>query len=275
MAAETQFVSFTTHSPLEDTALRPSRELPLQSLDPAALLDTLTIQLRGREAYDQLLTAAHPEIDMIDFSPEAIRANALALAAETLPADIVEALQIPYEIKDQVAYSQPPTLETTLMIGSAWDMLREKPTPVARLLQSMEVVRPTAYDPLESAFAASIDALGEREERSDQFDDPTSKEQADVEDRNLIGFAYQYATATGTSLRESYAVALSRRSGVSDHDLLLAQEKLEIRQQEAKIRETAEREKEAQLHTHSAAEIAMLREKDVAKKVDMSQFFND
>lgn len=249
--------SSTTISSVEQAALRAQHE-PLHDFIPAgALLNTLRIQLTGRDAYTQLLASSNPEVELVDFSPEAIRANALAVAVETLPEDVVTALELPRAIEDNVSYNQPPTLESTLLIGEAWDQLRKKPTPVTRLLQRIGIHPPTTSDPLEGAFAASIDELGERTS-------PGLRRKMDLENRDLIGAAYKIARSTGMNFTESYTQELAKRE-MSDDEML---ERLEIR-------EEANRIKEKQLQAKSAEELEILRNEDVAVKVDMSQFFDD
>lgn len=56
----------------------------------------------------------------IDYSQEAIKKNAFALAAETLPQSIVKGIGIREDIPDNTAYQRPPSLNIIMLAAEAW-----------------------------------------------------------------------------------------------------------------------------------------------------------
>lgn len=109
-----------------------SHELPiLAPIDPTE--NILQAQLLGEEEVN--LIKSTPRFDTtgrrisspyynlnqpIDYSQEAIKQNAFALAAETLPQNIVKGIGIREDIPDNTAYQHPPSLNTIILAAEAW-----------------------------------------------------------------------------------------------------------------------------------------------------------
>lgn len=225
--------------------------LPHEFIRETATLDTLRLQLQEPNAHYELLSGPYNyEADLVDRSPEAIRDNALKLAVETLPIEVVDALEMEHEIRDNVAFHQPPSLETVILLGNAWDKLRTS---------DLEQI-----DDIEGAFAASIDFIHDRDTR------------------DIVGKAYKNANAKNEPFHKSYIHQLSIGGDKLDQNLLEAKEKMEIMAELKKQEEERQAEREQQrierekrLGEYTTDQLATLAVKDDAQAVDMSSFFDD
>jgi hypothetical protein len=214
--------------------------LPNESIQNSGVLDTLKLQLREPDLHKELLSGPYNyEADLVDRSPEAIRENALTLAVETLPKEVVDALEMEHDIRDNVAFHQPPTLQTIMLLAGAWDKLRES---------GLEKI-----DQVEGAFAASIDFVNDRDTR------------------DIIGNAYKQSVTNGEAFHTNYIRQLSIGADMLDQNLLEAKEKLEIIDEANRQRE----EREKRLGVYTTDQLAHLEESDDAKAADMAALLED
>jgi len=221
-----------------------SSPLPNESMRETATIDTLRLQLQGPHLHETILSEPYRyEADLTDFSPEAICENALKLAAETLPAEVVDALELEHSIRDNVAFHQPPSLETVMLLGSAWDTLRDS---------DLEKI-----NEVEGAFAASIDFINDRDTR------------------DVVGKAYKNANANDEPFHTSYIHQLSLDGDKLDQNLLEAKEKMEIMAELEKQKEEQRIEREKRLGEYTTEQLATLAVEDDAKAADMASLLAD
>lgn len=152
----------------------PLGHIPVNELPPTSVIQThdlLRLQLQGPELREQLLTKPSlPEgltESSIDYSAAAIRTSALKYAAEILPRDVSEVLEIDHDIRDSVAVHTPPTVESVTLLSHAWDLVRDEE-------EKQNEKERQDNKKIAGALGASIDFLNDKVLR-DKFGDALSQ----------------------------------------------------------------------------------------------------
>lgn len=282
-----------------------------------ATKEILTAQLLGEEEYryltdtsPRLMTGdANPQSPYftfetpIDFSNEAIEANAFRLAAETLPREIVEKIQISHDIPDNVGFHHPPSLDSIMLTIQAWERTGYN-VEVKRAIEAMldfvndRAIRDNIAEALRNAEATQESFVQHFQlVDSRQTNQELDHERKSGEKLSRIALSWSgdlsydaYYKDPAQPLSEEY----HERLVDFDTDSVTAQpNKMIFYPEEASLRgvykyigktqaqlarrlhKDAITQRKIQQSNYTAAELATLRRKDVAKKVDMSQFFDD
>lgn len=272
----------------------------LRTLDPTQ--DVLQAQLLGEEEVRILVQT--PRFDgsgnpipspyynfnePINFSDEAIQASAFRLAAETLPRDVVEGIGIEHDIPDNVAYQHPPSLDTIGLALEAWSRtgfdhnLKNAIEAMCAystdtfiiddLREAMENAELT-HEPIALHRGAMVASRETPAEQAAILQDARALALVPLHDPNHLNDYDPYFEDPLHSSNEEYHERLVKNGMVAYAIQETVDAVHEVRSAQ-RYHEEAEAANERQRQTHSAEELELLREQDVAVKVDMSDFLDN
>lgn len=254
----------------------------------------------GTETTSAYFTITGP----VDFSEEAIEKNAFKLVAETLPRDIIRETNITHEVPlDSIGYQHPPTLDNIILVINAWERSGYNPD-LTRAIDSMfefvsdKKIRDNIIEAFHNAdlthepfsthlqrISSELTSLERQQEEHAQhalakiatswtgdlsydayYEDPSNPLNDEYHER-LIHFDEDRITGEPARMifyPEEAALRGVYKSTGNEH------ERFTLR-----IHKDMDTQKSIQLAAHSEVELELLREVDVAQKVDMSEFLDD